>query len=51
MNHTNEELVATIKSLANEIANLNIDKALLQARIETLVKQVEELQQQLEKQE
>lgn len=39
-----EEMVSAIKKLAEEIANLHIDKALLKAELETAKARVKELE-------
>ena len=47
--HTYEEMVSVVKKLAEEIANLHIDKALLRAELETAKAKVEELEKELQK--
>lgn len=43
-----EEMVSAIKKLAEEIANLNIDKALLKAQLDTANARIKELEEQRE---
>lgn len=47
--HTYEEMVSVVKKLAEEIANLHIDKALLRAELETAKAKIEELEKELQK--
>jgi hypothetical protein len=41
MNYTNEQLVQVIKNLAQQIANLNIDKASLEVRLDEALKTIQ----------
>lgn len=46
MGYTYEELISTVKKLAEQIANLNIDNALLQAQLNTAKARIKELEEQ-----
>jgi len=45
MNHTQEELIQAIKTLAQQNANLSIENALLQAKLESAYRNIDELSQ------
>ena len=46
MGYTYEELISAVKILAEQIANLNIDNALLQAQLNTAKARIKELEEQ-----
>lgn len=46
MGYTYEELISAVKKLAQEIANLHIDNALLQSQLNTANARIKELEEQ-----
>ena len=46
MGYTYEELISAVKKLAEQIAILNIDNALLQAQLNTAKARIKELEEQ-----
>lgn len=43
MNHTQEELIQAVKTLAQQNANLSIDNALLQAKLDSAYSTIKQL--------